>query len=325
MRSGVAAVCVILPLLSLAQRGGPQREPSQTGTPSPTARAPLLQRRLVHLPADDARRLNGVVQHVDVEAITYLSDGLRINGYLALPNGAGPFPCIIVNRGGSHRLNVLDDVSAVEWLGRVASWGYAVIGSQYRGGGGSQGHDDYGGDDVDDVLNLIPVLETLPSADVRRIGMWGASRGGMMTYLALTRTVRVKAAVIVSGMSDLFESGRSRPEMEANFKEFMPDYDADRAAALNRRSAIRWIDKLPATVPFLIVHGTADWRVSPSQAFDMARALYEARRPMRLVMFEGGSHGVPEFAEEKNTLIRSWFDGYVRDGRNWPDLKAHGG
>ena len=285
----------------------------------------MLQRRLVHLPADDARRFDSVLQHVDVEAITYLSDGLRINGYMALPKGAGPFPCVILNRGGNHTLNVLDDVSAVDWLGRVASWGYVVVASQYRGAGGSQGHDDYGGGDVDDVLSLIPALESLPSADVRRIGMWGTSRGGMMTYLALTRTDRVKAAVIVSGMSDLFESSQSRPEMEANFKEFMPDYPADRSAALNRRSAIRWIDKLPPTVPLLIVHGTADWRVSPSQAFDMARALYEARRPMRLVMYEGGSHGVPEFAEEKYALIRSWFDGYVRDGRKWPDLNAHGG
>jgi hypothetical protein len=41
--------------------------------------------------------------------------------------------------------------------------------------------------------------------------------------------------MIVSGMSDLFESGRSRPVMEANFKESIPDYAADRSAALNTR------------------------------------------------------------------------------------------
>ncbi len=145
-----------------------------------------------------------------------------------------------------------------------------------------------------------------------------------MTYMALSRTNRVKAAVIVSGMSDLFENGRSRPEMEANFKQFMPDYTTSREDALSRRSAIRWVDKLPATVPLLLLHGTADWRVSPSEAFDMARALFEAKRPMRLVMFEGGSHGLPEFFDERNALIRSWLDAYVRDGRKWPDLNPHG-
>jgi dipeptidyl aminopeptidase/acylaminoacyl peptidase len=206
----------------------------------------------------------------------------------------------------------------------MAAWGYVAIASQYRGAGGSEGHDDYGGADVDDVLNLIPVLESIKASDPKRIGMLGASRGGMMTYMALTRTDRIKAGVIVSGMSDLFENGKSRPEMEANFKRFMPDYAANRDEALRKRSAIRWADKLPANVPLLLVHGTADWRVSPVEAFDMARALYDAKRPFRLVMYEGGSHGVPEFQQERAALVRSWLDAYVRDGKTWPDLAPHG-
>lgn len=289
------------------------------------APGPIVERRPVHPSAEAAYASADVLRQVRVEGITYMSDRLRINGYLAMPNGSGPFPCIIVNRGGNSTLNVITDEAAVNLLGRIAAWGYVAVASQYRGAGGSEGHDDYGGADVDDVLNLIPVLESLSSADPKRIGMWGTSRGGMMTYMALSRTNRVKAGVIVSGMSDLFENGRSRPEMEANFKEFMPDYAASREDALSRRSAIRWVNKLPAMVPLLLLHGTADWRVSPSEAFDMARALFEAKRPMRLVMYEGGSHGLPEFSDERNALIRSWLDAYVRDSRKWPDLNPHGG
>jgi dipeptidyl aminopeptidase/acylaminoacyl peptidase len=285
---------------------------------------PIVARRPLNLSPQAARDTADLLRHVKIEAITYMSDGLRINGYLAVPDGPGPFPSVISNRGGSIRLGVLTDEVAARSLGKLASWGYVAVASQYRGAAGSEGHDDYGGGDVDDVLNLLPVLDSVPVADHARIGMHGGSRGGMMTYLALTRTDRIRAAVVLSGMSDLFENSRSRPEMARNFEEFMPDYAADPEAALARRSAIRWPEKLPPNVPLLLIHGTADWRVAPGEAFDMARALYAAKRPMRLVMYEGGSHGVPEFEAERDALERGWLDSYVRDGRKWPDLAPHG-
>ena len=40
--------------------------------------------------------------------------------------------------------------------------------------------------------------------------MMGASRGGMMTYLALKRGVPVRAAVVIAGVSDLEAFGRYR-------------------------------------------------------------------------------------------------------------------
>jgi len=271
------------------------------------------------------RHAVGETATATIEGITYLSDGLRINGYLALPKAAGSYPSVIVNRGGNFNLNVWTDDRAIQSLGNMASWGYVVVASQYRGAGGSEGHDDFGGADVDDVLNLIPVLDSLPQADRTRIGVYGGSRGGMMTYIALTRTDRIKAAVVMSGMSDLFENGKTRTEMEANFKRFMPDYAASREEALRKRSAIRWVNRLPANVPILMQHGTADWRVSASEALDMAKALAESEHPVRLILYEGGSHGVPEFQSDADAATRAWLDKYVRDGQKWPDLKPHGG
>jgi hypothetical protein len=46
---------------------------------------------------------------------------------------------------------------------------------------------------------------------------------------------------------------------------FMPDYAANRDEALGKRSAIRWIERIPTNVPILLEHGTADWRVAPSR------------------------------------------------------------
>lgn len=266
----------------------------------------------------------GALKRVHLEEITYLSDGLRIKGYLAIPDGQGPYPAVIENRGGNPQLGLWTEQLAWRVLGKMASWGYVTIASQYRGADGSEGHDEFGGSDVDDVLNLIRVLKEVPSADTSRIGMSGVSRGGMMTYLALTRTDKIRAAVVVSGLSDLFETAKSRPGMLNLWKGLIPDFNDHMEEALRKRSAIQWPEKLPSNVPLLIIHGTADWRVSPLQAFDLVRALYSTQQPLRFVMYEGGSHGVPEFEEERNALVRSWLDYYVRDVKKWPDLKPHG-
>jgi dipeptidyl aminopeptidase/acylaminoacyl peptidase len=297
-----------------------QASASQSATPA----VGIVDRRPLQLSPDVVQSSADLLKKVHMEAITYVSDGLRIKGYLAVPEGAGPFPCVIVNRGGSQNFAIWTDDSAWKSLSRFAAWGYVAVATQYRGAGGSEGHDEYGGAELNDVMNLIPLLQTIPGADVNRIGMFGASRGGIMTYLALTRTDRIRAAIILSGVSDLAATLRERPDMEAPVKAQVPDFANNKEAALRQRSAIQWVDKLPANVPLLIIHGTADWRVSPLQAFEMAKALYNAKRPVRFVLYEGGSHGVPEFAEDRNALMHQWLDAYVRDGRKWPDLKPHG-
>jgi len=50
---------------------------------------------------------------------------------------------------------------------------------------GGEGKEEHGGKDLNDVFNLIPLLSHLPNANTLRIGLYGESRGGMMTYLAL--------------------------------------------------------------------------------------------------------------------------------------------
>ena len=44
--------------------------------------------------------------------ITYLSDGLKINGYIAQPIEPGNYPVIIFNRGGNRDFGALNDISA---------------------------------------------------------------------------------------------------------------------------------------------------------------------------------------------------------------------
>ena len=166
---------------------------------------------------------------VEVLSITYLSDGLEVKGYLALPVEGENLPCVIYNRGGNREAGALSDPQAVRVLGKIASWGYIVAASQYRGNAGGEGKEEFGGADVNDVLNLIPLLESLPGADPARIGMFGWSRGGMMTYISLARTDRIAAAIVGAGIAELLDGIERRPAMEKNvYMELIPDISTTR-------------------------------------------------------------------------------------------------
>ncbi len=263
---------------------------------------------------------------IEVVHFTYRSGGLRINGFLAQPKPlpATPLPCIIWNRGGNREFGAISLLQAAAMMGKLAHAGYIVIGSQYRGAAGSEGQDEFGGADLADVLNLIPLLNEIPGADTSRIGMFGGSRGGMMTYQALTHTDRLKTAVVLAGPSDMTATLEERPSMENVFFELVPNYEAQKEVELDRRSAIRWVDQFPKDVPIFIMHGNADWRVSSAQSLRLALALDEARVPYRLKIYEGADHGLSEHREAFYADLIAWFDLYLTRGGTLPNMEYHG-
>jgi hypothetical protein len=97
-------------------------------------------------------------EQIEIHDITYLSDGLKVKGYMAQPKSAGKHPVIIWNRGGNREFSLVEP----DKLKPYARHGYIAVASQYRGNGGSEGHEEFGASDVNDVLNLIPLIRSLP-------------------------------------------------------------------------------------------------------------------------------------------------------------------
>jgi dipeptidyl aminopeptidase/acylaminoacyl peptidase len=262
--------------------------------------------------------------NADFFKIVYLSDGLKITGYMSVPKKAGKYPCVIFNRGGNRDHSSIGDNGLIRFFGLVSNWGYVVVGSQYRGNAGGEGKEEFGGSDVNDIINLIPLLSNVEKADTSRIGMFGWSRGGMMTYLALTKTNKMKAAVVGSGMADAIMITSKRPEMDSVFMELAPGYFLNRDSVLKARSAVYWADKICKTTPLLLLTGSADWRVSPEEQLEMVSKLYEVKHPLRYKFFEGGQHSLVEHFDEVNHSIKTFLDAYVRDKKEWPNLEPHG-
>ncbi|MES1211213.1 MAG: CocE/NonD family hydrolase, partial [Acidobacteriota bacterium] len=141
----------------------------------------------------EARSRQNDASQVDCQRIKYMSDGLKVAGFLWKPKDTAgkKLPVLLFNRGGNRDFGKL---TPWEGLHRFAASGFVVIASQYRGNDGGEGREELGGADVRDVLNLIPLAASLEYADLRNVFLYGVSRGGMMTYLALKNGIAVNAA-----------------------------------------------------------------------------------------------------------------------------------
>ena len=257
---------------------------------------------------------------VTCERITYLSDGLRVVGYLWRPAAARDgdrLPLLVFHRGGALEDSKLRPNSQFGF-DRFVRAGYVVIGTQYRGNDGGEGREEFGGADVRDVLAVTRVGQALPYVDPQRVFALGYSRGGMMALLAARAGAPYLAIATVGAPTDLRDArasgaqgraaGRTAAEAGslATARRLIPDFGADPEGALRARSAMAWAEELRA--PVLILHGGADPIVSAAaHALPFAARLRELGKVHDLVVYEGDTHGLQMKGRERDDRVLEWF------------------
>lgn len=188
------------------------------------------------------------------------------------------------------------------YTSKLAEQGYVIIASNYRE------KDEFGGSEINDVLNLTETVKEIEKADSNCIGMFGWSRGGMMTYLALQKSDRIKTAIVGNGPSDLFDLIADRPEIESKIiAECVPNYLENKETELKKRSVIYWSEELDKSSSLLILCGTNNKRVNPEQAYKVAHKLTEINYDYELRKFET-DHFFSGYKTELNELAIEWFD-----------------
>lgn len=246
------------------------------------------------------------------EKIMYNSDGLKVVGILGLPTPlmtSKKYPVIIYNRGGSGENGKITVKKIKDLLYPLVKCGYIVIGSQYRGNDGSQGKDELGGADVDDVINLFDVIKLLPNADLNNIFMLGFSRGAIDTYRALQMNkLPIKAAALISGVSDLFLFEKLRPDAIPLLQQFIPHYATNKIAEMTKRSAICWIQDI--NVPLLLMHGDADRIIDVSTTRALAEKLKKNHQTHKVIIYPGSNHFLDLHMKDAVHEICKWFDKY---------------
>lgn len=250
--------------------------------------------------------------------VTYSSDGLRIGGFLVRPERieGRRLAAVVVNRDGVAGRGLDENEILVE-LSRYADEGYVAATSAYRGNRLSQGEDELGGDDVNDVLALVKLLQRLDYVDPSRIFMVGFGRGGLMTYRALELGAPVRAAAVIAGFADLDEIEESDPEIESGFEDaggwpglesiYEGDWtDGSKEAQLERRTPRLRADALE--VPLFIAHGRLDETVPVAQALDVAARLGATGTPLEAVIYGYGDHGLTDERQDWQARVMEWLN-----------------
>lgn len=279
----------------------------------------LLERKIIELDKQKTKMVisgwgEDAIANSTVEKIYYLSDGLKTLGYIGYPthHENRKFPCLIWNRGGYADSGTIDEFNARGIFGKIASWGYVVFASQYRGSSGSEGVDEFGGLDLNDVLNLIPLANEIHQADPSIWGIEGWSRGGMQTYLALTKTNIFKTAIITGGIANLKSNAEANPFMRSLYNRALPKTNMNNIDEFfTERSIVNFPELLPKNCPILILHGAEDERVSPIDSIEITKKAIELKIPCRLIILEGGDHFLKSHRKETDELRKNWLSKYL--------------
>lgn len=243
------------------------------------------------------------------EYVRYPStDGVRVPAILYRPRSAAPgqrFPALVCVHGGPTAQFFRAFNAQLQFL---ADRGYVVLCPNVRGstGYGVGWRDanlmDWGGRDLEDVAAGAEYLKTLDFVDPGRVGIFGVSYGGYLSYLAAVKKPGLfKVSVPIVGITDLHrlheDNSRVMPQLGYYFRTLMGD-PVEQAELWRDRSPITHAAKLKAHM--FMMHGANDPRCPVNQARGFRDALLqngrEEGRDFEYVEFGDEGHGAGDIA-----------------------------
>jgi len=182
----------------------------------------------------------------------------------------------------------------------------------------SEGVDQFGGDDVNEIKKLMDLFPNIAqeinlTINDNKVFILGRSRGGMQMTLALARfpdlQARVRGAISLSGLLDMDEIDTFRPDMMQMFREDfgMSTDPICQREWLTYRNPKLHLDKLSKKFPFLIVNAGKDIRVRPDEGTVFAKLMQERGHNVTVWNITDANHCLDDRLDVINSLVR-WMD-----------------
>jgi dipeptidyl aminopeptidase/acylaminoacyl peptidase len=157
--------------------------------------------------------------------------------------------------------------------------------------------------------------------DAARVGNFGHSYGGFMTMHLHTRTKIFRTGIALAGISNIADYWGAGASGYSYTDGTCPGcYPWNRKDVFIDRSPLFQADKI--TAPMLLIHGTDDTNVVPTESEQLFTALRMLGREVELVRVKGENHGInskPSVEQLRDAMMLEWFDKYLK-GR--PDAWA---
>ncbi len=133
---------------------------------------------------------------------SYDSDGFKVNGLLTIPKGDGKHPAIVFVHGYIAPTIYKTTEKYGDYVDYLARNGFVVFKIDLRGNGESEGEPGgayYSSDYVADTLNAYSSLQNVEFVDPKKVGLWGHSMAGNVTFRSVVAKQDIPAVVIWAG------------------------------------------------------------------------------------------------------------------------------
>jgi dipeptidyl aminopeptidase/acylaminoacyl peptidase len=238
-------------------------------------------------------------------------DGMEVEGLLTKPVGysdGSKVPLLLNPHGGPTGASTNSFNGTVQVL---AANGFAVLQPNFRGSTGKglafaqANKNTWGKGDYEDCMTGVDAMISRGLADPDRLGAFGWSYGGYMTFWILTQTDRFKAVSPGAGLTNIY-SMYSQNDIQRYLRWFYSDKAPWDATELYwDRSPMKYVNNVKT--PTMIMHGQVDTRVPLAQAQEFYMALKERKIPVEFVVYPRENHGFTEPRHQVDRVQR-----YVR-------------
>jgi len=235
-------------------------------------------------------------------------DGTEIDGLLTKPVGyeAGKKVPLLLNPHGGPTGASINNFNGT--LQVLAANGFAVLQPNFRGSTGKglafaqANKNTWGKGDYEDCMTGVDALIANGIADPDRLGAFGWSYGGYMTFWILTQTDRFKAVSPGAGLTNIY-SMYSQNDIQRYLRWFYSDKSPWDAQELYwDRSPMKYVNNVKT--PTMIMHGQVDTRVPIAQAQEFYQALKERNVPVEFVVYPRENHGFTEPRHQMDRIRR---------------------
>jgi dipeptidyl aminopeptidase/acylaminoacyl peptidase len=245
-------------------------------------------------------RLGSVLSRTDAYIryyVTYASGKLTISGILNVPRTPGRHPALVLNHGFIDPAVYTNGRGLQREQDYLARRGYVVLHTDYRNHAQSskdpQSEVNLRLGYTEDVINAVLALKAAPYVDPQRVGLFGRSMGGGITYNVLVaQPGLVKAAVVYAPVSSNAVNNFNRwvrPQAEIAGAIIRTHGDpAENPAFWRNLSAVNFFNRI--TEPLLIQQGLADSTCPPVWAQQTYAALQKAAKQATLYTYPGEEH-----------------------------------